>query len=86
MENLKELSKQGSIKKVYTMVTVHNVDSIGKSVEEYHVVRNYKNGSRKIIGKPYKTREGVSRQVRHRNSCHLDMYGTEFIIRDRRMD
>jgi hypothetical protein len=46
----------------------------------FTVVRNYKNGSSKPIGRIYKTVEGAIRQVNHRNACHFDRYGKSTIL------
>ena len=63
------------LKKVFDLRTV--TDENDKTL--YYVVRNYKNGKSRFIGKPYKTREGAMRQVKHRQACHYDRYGTFYV-------
>lgn len=67
------------LKKVFTMRTVTDEHDVTR----YYVVRNYKNGKSRIIGREYKTHDGAMRQVRHRNACHYDRYGTEYIRREK---
>ena len=48
-------------------------------VTVYRIQRNYKNGNSKFIGRPYKTKEGARSMARHRNSLHLEKYGTDYV-------
>jgi hypothetical protein len=63
------------LKKAFTMRTVTSMSD----AVTYYVVRNYKNGKSKVIGKPYKTHDGAMGYVRHRNACYYDKHGTEFV-------
>ena len=64
-------------KKVFDYITFEDIS--GRLT--YQVIRNYKNGNSREIGKVYMTQRGVFRQVMHRNSCHMDRYGTTTITR-----
>lgn len=53
---------------------VHNL-----TPNRFAMVRNYKNGKQRIIGKEFKTLRGVVRHVAHRNAVHRERYGTEWV-------